>query len=158
MSRFSRWLERGQERTLEPVWGLLKSMRSFLSISIGCQWPVPYQAQEAALIARRALEMLGRMLEPRHRDTSAFFIACLWHTWSRRQNCVFLRSLAETTGSISALLLGSLAGPGSSSGLADALVSVSGEAKCHPAHLGAITRRREKETANCDHMYMGKDG
>lgn len=129
-------------------------MRSFLSISIGCQWPVPYQAQEAALIARRALEMLGRMLEPCHGDTSAFFIACLWHTWSHRQNCVFLRSLTETTGSISALLLGSLAGPGSSSGLADC-ECVRGSQVPPCSFRGNY---EEKGTANCDRMYIGKDG
>lgn len=54
--------------------------------------------------------------------------------------------------------MSSLGGLGSSSGLADALASVSGEGKCHPSCSGGITGRREKETGNCDHMYIGKDG
>lgn len=61
-------------------------------------------------------------------------------------------------GKDSAALVGSLGGLGSLSGLADAPVSVSGEAKCHPSCSGGVTRRREQGTRNWDHMYIGKDG
>lgn len=53
--------------------------------------------------------------------------------------------------------MGSLEGLGSRSGLAEALVCVSGETKCHHSCSGGIIRRREEETGDCDHMYTGKD-
>lgn len=153
ISHFSRWLERGQERTLEPVLrpAEVNEVLSlhFNRLSLACSL--------SALISHRPLEMLGRMLEPRHRDTSAFFIACLWHIWSHGQNHVFLRSFMESTGRTSAVLVGSTMGLGSGSGLADALASISGEAKCHTSCSRKITRR-EKEACSCDHMYIGKDG
>lgn len=48
ISHFSRWLERGQERTLKPVLRTAE-VNENLSLPFNrplnrCQWPVPYQA------------------------------------------------------------------------------------------------------------------